>query len=522
MAGRKRRKRTQDEDTSTGAVVADTVPAATPGKSYPEVIAQLASLAQQRRQPCESHAEAVAFSGGGTGAGVPKVVDDLAALVPLVESLPLKRKLDAQLLGPDELVEFVQAADDAVVLTGVPPTSMSSVLVQKGKSKRRTTHLSISEHVVHAYLMPAWPFRAVFKTKASLIVVLANVGYAFGSMPTALHPYSTTASELLASLDAQQLQPFLVELLEDQIPLHYYSGSLVVEIRDFRHKQLPDAPSASDVSTLLAGEPYAVHKVLLEPNYESLMYDLERIHVEQFGGGWTRDERILLEKRLLHALHPPVCLDPSLRVAQVANCVAYNTHKFTVRPDPSIDVLIAKYDLFKTLADVITHTATKFNLLSFLTEQRRHGKPITSLQGDPMSPLHVAPHNASLAKPTTLAALAAAPPPTRKSPLYSAAPPSFDQAIRPYRGVKFAAVKENSKQCSLAIYNTAESIYTARLQFAAERYVAQIQRLFEKEGFVCIENRLYAPPKLPTDAPPHAAAESTNPHYTYFRHPAAH
>ena len=44
--------------------------------------------------------------------------------------------------------------------------------------------------------------------------------------------------------------------------------------------------------------------------------------------GWTEESKLVLESQLLLATEGPLCLDPSIEVAQVANQLQFNKNKF--------------------------------------------------------------------------------------------------------------------------------------------------------------------------------------------------
>jgi len=43
---------------------------------------------------------------------------------------------------------------------------------------------------------------------------------------------------------------------------------------------------------------------------------------------WTEESKLVLESQLLLATEGPLCLDPSIEVAQVANQLQFNKNKF--------------------------------------------------------------------------------------------------------------------------------------------------------------------------------------------------
>ena len=46
---------------------------------------------------------------------------------------------------------------------------------------------------------------------------------------------------------------------------------------------------------------------------------------------WTEESKLVLESQLLLATEGPLCLDPSIEVAQVANQLQFNKNKFHTR-----------------------------------------------------------------------------------------------------------------------------------------------------------------------------------------------
>ena len=46
---------------------------------------------------------------------------------------------------------------------------------------------------------------------------------------------------------------------------------------------------------------------------------------------WTQESKLVLESQLLLATEGPLCLDPSIEVAQVANQLQFNKNKFNTR-----------------------------------------------------------------------------------------------------------------------------------------------------------------------------------------------
>ncbi|CAN8005942.1 unnamed protein product [Ixodes hexagonus] len=111
--------------------------------------------------------------------------------------------------------------------------------------------------------------------------------------------------ELLRYIDNEELAPVLVDLLErSQAPV-FYSGCVIVEVRDHRR-------CLSSLGT------YACHHVLLKPTTQSVLCDVGLL-VCQDGQGWSLEDRVSLEAALVLATSEPLCLEPSVGVAVLSN-----------------------------------------------------------------------------------------------------------------------------------------------------------------------------------------------------------
>uniref|UniRef100_A0A147BS89 Putative transcription factor spt20 n=1 Tax=Ixodes ricinus TaxID=34613 RepID=A0A147BS89_IXORI len=111
--------------------------------------------------------------------------------------------------------------------------------------------------------------------------------------------------ELLRYIDNEELAPVLVDLLErSQAPV-FYSGCVIVEVRDHRR-------CSSSLGT------HACHHVLLKPTTQSVLCDVGLL-VCQDGQGWSLEDRVSLEAALVLATSEPLCLEPSVGVAVLSN-----------------------------------------------------------------------------------------------------------------------------------------------------------------------------------------------------------
>ncbi|XP_013072746.1 transcription factor SPT20 homolog isoform X1 [Biomphalaria glabrata] len=123
-------------------------------------------------------------------------------------------------------------------------------------------------------------------------------------------------SEILEFVDAAQLPPFLLDLLEKAQMNVFYSGCVIVEIRDYRRS----ATGSHDTQY-----------VLLRPSPQSLLRDITVMSCD--GHTWTQDDLFHLESELILATEEPLCLDPSPAVMFVENALQFEEKLFN---DPAL------------------------------------------------------------------------------------------------------------------------------------------------------------------------------------------
>ncbi|XP_031550937.1 transcription factor SPT20 homolog isoform X2 [Actinia tenebrosa] len=117
-------------------------------------------------------------------------------------------------------------------------------------------------------------------------------------------------SEFLDYLDAQELPPILIDLLEKSQVNVFYSGCVIVEVRDYRQT--------------LSESNYESSYVLLKPTFQTLVCDVNALADSH----WTQEDKLALEAHLLLATEGPLCLDPSPDVGLVTNQLQFNQKKF--------------------------------------------------------------------------------------------------------------------------------------------------------------------------------------------------
>ncbi|XP_072230463.1 transcription factor SPT20 homolog isoform X1 [Leuresthes tenuis] len=119
--------------------------------------------------------------------------------------------------------------------------------------------------------------------------------------------------ELLEYLDAEELPPILVDLLEKSQVNIFHCGCVVVEVRDYRQAGNTKIPT------------YQSRHVLLRPTMQTLICDVHAMTSDHHK--WTQDDKLQLESQLILATAEPLCLDPSISVTCTANRLLYNKQK---------------------------------------------------------------------------------------------------------------------------------------------------------------------------------------------------
>ncbi|XP_059178959.1 transcription factor SPT20 homolog isoform X2 [Physella acuta] len=130
-------------------------------------------------------------------------------------------------------------------------------------------------------------------------------------------------SEILEYIDAAQLPPFLLDLLEKAQMNVFYSGCVIVEVRDYRRS----ATGSHDTQY-----------VLLRPSPQSLLRDVTAMSCD--GRPWTQDEIFHLESELILATEEPLCLDPSPAVMLIENALQYEEKYLN---DPALKRSVKRY-----------------------------------------------------------------------------------------------------------------------------------------------------------------------------------
>ncbi|XP_060040409.1 transcription factor SPT20 homolog [Erinaceus europaeus] len=124
--------------------------------------------------------------------------------------------------------------------------------------------------------------------------------------------------ELLEYLDAEELPPVLLDILERSQVNLFQDGCVIAEVRDYRQSSNVEVPD------------YQSRHILLRPTMQTLACDVQAIASEH--REWTEEDKLQLESQLLLATSEPLCLEPSVTVACTANRLLYNQQKMNSYP----------------------------------------------------------------------------------------------------------------------------------------------------------------------------------------------
>ncbi|KAL1810626.1 protein PHYTOCHROME-DEPENDENT LATE-FLOWERING [Daucus carota subsp. sativus] len=117
------------------------------------------------------------------------------------------------------------------------------------------------------------------------------------NLPKSQRPYDTTSDALFTAIESGRLPGDAL----DDLPCKYVDGSLVCEVRDYRN-----CSSEPGIDVPSANSP-VVSKVRLRMSLENVVKDIPLISND----AWTYGDLMEVESRILKALQPQLCLDPT-------------------------------------------------------------------------------------------------------------------------------------------------------------------------------------------------------------------
>nr|XP_033803880.1 transcription factor SPT20 homolog isoform X2 [Geotrypetes seraphini] len=166
--------------------------------------------------------------------------------------------------------------------------------------------------------------------------------------------------ELLEYLDAEELPPILVDLLEKSQVNIFHCGCVITEIRDYRQSGSIKSPT------------YQSRHILLRPTMQTLISDVHSITSDNHK--WTQEDKLLLESQLILATAEPLCLDPSISVTCTANRLLYNKQKMNTRPMKRCLKRYSRSSLNRHQEVAHFPTPPQFRLLDYI-QKRKERKP---------------------------------------------------------------------------------------------------------------------------------------------------
>uniref|UniRef100_A0A8C5R685 SPT20 homolog, SAGA complex component n=1 Tax=Leptobrachium leishanense TaxID=445787 RepID=A0A8C5R685_9ANUR len=168
--------------------------------------------------------------------------------------------------------------------------------------------------------------------------------------------------ELLDYLDAEELPPILVDLLEKSQVNIFHCGCVIAEIRDYRQSGNLKSPT------------YQSRHVLLRPTMQTLVSDVHAITSDNHK--WTQEDKLLLESQLILATAEPLCLDPSISVTCTANRLLFNKQKMNTCPMKRCLKRYSRPTLNRQQEISQLPTPPQLRLLDYL-QKRKERKPTT-------------------------------------------------------------------------------------------------------------------------------------------------
>ncbi|KAL2094261.1 hypothetical protein ACEWY4_008980 [Coilia grayii] len=171
-------------------------------------------------------------------------------------------------------------------------------------------------------------------------------------------------AELLEYLDAEELPPVLVDLLEKSQVNIFHCGCVIAEVRDYRQSGNTKMPTCQ------------THHILLRPTMQTLICDVHAMTSDHHR--WTQDDKLLLESQLILATAEPLCLDPSISVTCTANRLLYNKQKMNTRSMKRCFRRHSRAALNRQLEMAHFPTPPQLRLFDYL-QKRKERKPAPSI-----------------------------------------------------------------------------------------------------------------------------------------------
>uniref|UniRef100_A0AAY4EIL0 Spt20-like SEP domain-containing protein n=1 Tax=Denticeps clupeoides TaxID=299321 RepID=A0AAY4EIL0_9TELE len=170
--------------------------------------------------------------------------------------------------------------------------------------------------------------------------------------------------DLLEYLDAEELPPILVDLLEKSQVNIFHCGCVIAEVRDYRQSGNAKIPT------------YQSRHILLRPTMQTLICDVHAMTSDHHR--WTQDDKLQLESQLILATAEPLCLDPSITVTCTANRLLYNKQKMNTHSMKRCFKRYSRAALNRQQEMAHLPTPPQLRLFDYL-QKRRERKPAPSI-----------------------------------------------------------------------------------------------------------------------------------------------
>eukprot|EP00474_Spongospora_subterranea_P010159 CRZ10617.1 hypothetical protein [Spongospora subterranea] len=231
------------------------------------------------------------------------------------------------LFPPINLYRFVKHSRDSITRRLMSQEKARAMPVLGDDSLRKVLHeemLKLSfpkaDKNIRMFFRGGFAIERIPDVKPAVQLHLFQRGFSLGSDNNAWHEYDRHSKQFLSAIDNGILPPYISEMLRNA-KWTFYDGFVVMDIVDYREM------------TEFCPQP-TIRRVLLKPTAETVSGDIERLCdlkvLTKIDDAQMDDLKIALEERILRANAPNICLEPSVRVLQVASVMNYNLNQHNV------------------------------------------------------------------------------------------------------------------------------------------------------------------------------------------------
>ncbi|CAI9267615.1 unnamed protein product [Lactuca saligna] len=142
-----------------------------------------------------------------------------------------------------------------------------------------------------SFILNIFPDGYTIKNPSEVNIVHQN---AVQNDPKLLFPYDRTSENLFAAIECGRLPAYFL----DHIPFKFSNGAVVCEVRDFCEQ------GVNGLSTVVSP---CITKVSLKMSLNNVVKDMDQFS----DSAWTYGDLLEAESRILKALKPTLCLDPT-------------------------------------------------------------------------------------------------------------------------------------------------------------------------------------------------------------------